>query len=162
MVEIRREAPRIDDFFLEEINHLLPQLNPSAKTEPMTARTLKLCFSNPNFLLFIADDWAVKRIAGIGSIFFQRNIGREIAEIHDVVVDQSYRGQGTGEKIVRALVEDAKTFCKDMGIPKLKLYLTSRPERTGANKLYQKLGFVLVAKAEGEWGTNLYKIIIAP
>jgi len=97
----------------------------------------------------------------MASIFFQKNLGRWIAEIHDVVVDKEYRGRGLGEKITLVLIEDAKKFAKTKNV-KIKLYLTSRPSRIAANKLYKKLGFELVAEAHGEHGKNLYKMTIAP
>ena len=97
----------------------------------------------------------------MASIFFQKNLGRWIAEIHDVVVDKEYRGRGLGEKITLVLIEDARRFAK-VKKAQIKLYLTSRPSRVVANKLYEKLGFELVAEACGEHGTNLYKMTIAP
>jgi ribosomal protein S18 acetylase RimI-like enzyme len=58
------------------------------------------------------------------------------AWIEDVVVDAAARGQGLGEALVgdavrRASREGART-----------LDLTSRPSRTAANSLYEKVGFV--------------------
>lgn len=149
---------------IDGINRLLPQLHPSGEGERIGPEDLALCLMDKNQHIFVAFDDSKKypeNFAAMGSIFFKRNLGRWIAEIHDVVVDGEYRGQGLGEKITVTLIEDARKFAKEKGV-KIKLYLTSRPSRTAANNLYQKLGFVLVAKAEGEWGTNLYKMPIAP
>lgn len=149
---------------IDGINHLLPQLHPSEEGEKISESDLAECLVNRNFHLFVAIDDSKKyprKFAAMASIFFQRNLGRWIAEIHDVVVDLEYRGQGLGEKITLVLIEDAKRFAREKNA-KIKLYLTSRPSREAANKLYQKLGFVLVAEACGEWGTNLYKMTIAP
>lgn len=100
-------------------------------------------------------------MVGMATIFFQRNIARYIAEVHDVVVDECYRGKGIGDALVRHTLACAHAFAQEHG-EKIKLYLTSRPSRVAANALYRNLGFVLVARADGDWGTNLYKIMIRP
>lgn len=148
----------------KEINRLLPQLSPTNTGELITKDGLKECLQNPRFHIFIARSSTKPHrghMAGMGTIFFQRNLGRWIAEIHDIVVDNECRGRGIGETIVRRLIKEAQRFAGRRG-KKLKLYLTSRPARTAANMLYTKLGFTLVAEAVGEWGTNLYKMMIVP
>ena len=57
------------------------------------------------------------------------------AIIEDVVVDQSARGQGTGEALVRRCLEIAR----EKGARGVSL--TSNPKREAANKLYLKMGF---------------------
>lgn len=149
--------------FIEGINRLLLQLTPSKNTS-ITKSELKEVLRNPNFYLLIAEDLSQKypeNFVGMGSIFFQRNLGRWIAEIHDIVVDENYRKRGVGTKIVIELINIAKTFARQKK-SKIKLYLTSRPSRAEANKLYLRVGFVMVAQAAGEWGTNLYKMMIFP
>jgi ribosomal protein S18 acetylase RimI-like enzyme len=58
------------------------------------------------------------------------------AWIEDVVVSDSARGRGVGEALSRAAIERAR----DQGARTVEL--TSRPQRTAANALYQKLGFI--------------------
>ncbi len=148
--------------FIEGINRLLPQLTPSNKKYIITKSELQEALRNPNFYLLIAEDSSQKypkNFVGMGSIFFQRNLGRWIAEIHDIVVDENYRKRGVGTKIVVELVNVAKVFVRQKK-NKVKLYLTSRPSRVEANKLYLRIGFVQVAQAAGKWGTNLYKMIV--
>lgn len=148
---------------LDPINHLLPQLNPFSPTTPITLSDLCECLSNSNFHILIVEEKTSEQtaIVGLGTIFFQRNLGRWIAEIHDIVVDAKYRNKGIGEKIVEHLLQKAHLFSQTKN-QKIKLYLTSRPERVPANKLYEKLGFVKVAASCGDWGTNLYKKVINP
>jgi ribosomal protein S18 acetylase RimI-like enzyme len=98
----------------------------------------------------------------MGSIFFQRCVSRWVAQIHDVVVDEAYRGKGLGGRLVRELLRQAMSFSDINGEEQVEVSLTSRPSRVAANALYQKLGFVLVSAATGEHGTNLYKIIAEP
>lgn len=149
--------------FIEGINRLLPQLMPSNKNICITKSELQEALRNPNFYLLIAKDLSQKypkNFVGMGSIFFQRNLGRWIAEIHDIVVDENYRKRGVGTKIVVELVNITKAFAGQKK-SKIKLYLTSRPSRVESNKLYLRVGFVQVAQATGEWGTNLYKMIVS-
>ena len=59
------------------------------------------------------------------------------AWIEDVVVDTSARGKGAGEALTRAALERAA----ELGAKTVDL--TSRPSREAANRLYQRVGFVL-------------------
>ena len=65
------------------------------------------------------------------------------ARIEDVVVDETIRGKGIGEGLVR----HALNIARDAGADGIAL--TSNPKREAANKLYQRLGFK-------PWETNLY------
>jgi len=159
MVQISR-IKSVEEADLESINLLLAQQSPGKQDRNITKGEMEEIVSNRNFYLLVARD-SNKKCIGMGTIFFQRNLARWIAEIHDIVVNETERGNGYGEEIARALMNVALEFSKVKEC-KLKLFLTSRPTRVAANALYQKLGFVLVAKSNGEWGTNLYKIIVEP
>src|SRR3989344_2447781 len=146
----------------ESLNKLLTQQSPSKKERTIDKTDLTLSLNNFNFHLFVVVDWEKSdQYLGMASIFFQRNLAGWKGEIHDVVVDEDARGLGLGEKLVRKLLETAQIFCAKQKI-EMKLYLTSRPERVAANNLYKKLGFILVSESCGEWGTNLYKMIMGP
>lgn len=146
------------DFSEADVNHLLAQQSPGVRH--IDAKDLQEALSNPHFYFLAAlnDNCAYM---GMATIFFQRNLARWIAEIHDVVVDEQYRGMGIGKDLTIATMNTALLFAIERNVS-LKLFLTSRPSRVVANNLYRKLGFVLVAKATGPWGTNLYKIIVEP
>ncbi len=152
-----------DEFpFVDRLSYLIEQQSPGERV--LTEADVREVLANPNFHLFVAVDDQSKfpeNYLGMGSIFFQRNLARWIAEIHDVVVDEPQRGKHIGEHITRALIATAQRFANERG-QKIKLFLTSRPSRVAANALYQKLGFVLVARSVGVWGTNLYKMNIVP
>ena len=80
-------------------------------------------------------------------------------EIHDVVVDERFRGQGLGKSLLLRAIELAR---EDQRLEFLEL--TSKPSREAANQLYVSLGFTLVsvpnpALPEGQ-GTNLYRLKI--
>jgi ribosomal protein S18 acetylase RimI-like enzyme len=94
-------------------------------------------------------------------IFFQPRLEGTLAEIHTVIVDEKDRGQGIGDLLTEAMVAQAKKVARK-NAENISLYLTSKPAREPANKLYQKHGFELVAAATGDKGTNLYKLVITP
>jgi ribosomal protein S18 acetylase RimI-like enzyme len=64
-----------------------------------------------------------------------------------VVVDQSARGAGVGERLTNAAIDEAR----ERGVRSLDL--TSRPSREAANAMYIKLGF-------GRRDTNLYRLTL--
>ena len=160
MIEIKRLSAQTVNS--TEVRLLLLQQSPG-DTREISATELEGVLSNPQFYLFVAtlSDESDSNYIGMASIFFQRNLARWIAEIHDVVVDENHRGLGTGEQLIRQILKTAQQFSIDRQV-KIKLFLTCRPSRTAANALYQKVGFTLVSKSAGEWGTNLYKIIVEP
>ena len=59
------------------------------------------------------------------------------AWIEDVVVDESARGQGTGE----AMMQEAIRLAREAGAKTVDL--TSRPAREAAGRLYERLGFTI-------------------
>lgn len=77
------------------------------------------------------------RLVGVGWIFPRRTFLRKQAVIEDVVVDESERGKGYGEEIVRDLLRWARENNVEV------IELTSGSHRVAANNLYQKLGFKL-------------------
>lgn len=146
------------DFSEADVNHLLAQQSPGVRH--IDAKDLQEALSNPHFYFLAALNDNCDYM-GMATIFFQRNLARWIAEVHDVVVDEQYRGMGIGKDLTIATMNTALLFAIERNVS-LKLFLTSRPSRVVANNLYRKLGFVLVAEATGQWGTNLYKIIVEP
>jgi len=55
--------------------------------------------------------------------------------LEDVFIEESYRGQGIGGELVKAVIEEAK----ELGC--YKLIGTSRNSRTEVHEFYKKLGF---------------------
>lgn len=148
-------------YYLKCVNRLLPQQSLDKEEVSISAADLGEATHNHNFYLFLARDEETGNCVGMATIFFQRNLTRWLAEIHDVVVDKSQRSKGIGEELISKLLAVAKEFASAKG-QAVRLQLTSRPSRIAANHLYKKLGFVLTAQAEGEQGTNLYKMTIWP
>ncbi len=60
-----------------------------------------------------------------------------VGVVEDVVVDENYRQQGVGTRMMKTLIKKAQTLNLKM------IELTSNPSRIGARRLYEKLGFKL-------------------
>ena len=161
MISIERLTKKDTDY-ISPINCLLKQL--STSIEVLDRRNFLKAVGRKDSCFFAAKDADKKRpenLAGIAMIFFVPRFEGTLAEIHTVVVDQDYRGKHIGDMLTETMVGTARLLAiKNM--EKISIYLTSKPVREAANKLYQKHGFELVAKAEGEKGTNLYKLVITP
>ncbi|MEK7550161.1 MAG: GNAT family N-acetyltransferase [Patescibacteria group bacterium] len=74
-------------------------------------------------------------LLGMGWIFPRQTLLRRQAVVEDMIVDETQRGRGLGEKILKDLIEWAK---KD-GVEVIEL--TTNPKRVAANSLYKKVGF---------------------
>ena len=115
----------------EAMQRFLDQLttNPMTLTEAMFRQLLD---SDNSHLFFLVKD---EQIAGMLTVGIYHSPTGGKAWIEDVVVDESFRGQGLSKLLVAHAIE----FTKSMGIPSL--MLTSNSKRIAANKLYQAMGF---------------------
>lgn len=119
---------------LKELNELMRQLRSYQKRPDVSSLSgLKQILRNKNSTLVVAKDRG--RVVGTAVLSIALRIGRRVGHVDDVVVDEAYRGQGIGEKIMRKIVAVARA--KKVNA----LKLTSRPSRAAAHKLYMKLGF---------------------
>ena len=125
----------------EAMQHFLDQLttNPMTLTEAMFRQLLE---STNSHLFFLMKDNQIAGMLTVG-IYYSPTGGK--AWIEDVVVDESFRGQGLSKLLVAHAIE----FVKGKQIPLL--MLTSNPKRIAANKLYQAMGF-------GRKETNVYRM----
>jgi len=136
-----KELTKANPKALEDINNLVYQL--SERLPKCSMDLLTKIVADKNTELWVARDG--EDIVGMGTLIVALLPEGERAQIEDIVVDEKYRGKGLGEELSRKLIARAK----DRKIPSITL--SSRTERTAANKLYQKLGFV-------QWPTNVYKL----
>jgi GNAT superfamily N-acetyltransferase len=133
-------ATEVNDEIVAAFGRLIPQLSSSSPAPDREA--LAAIVDDPFSVLYLA------RVDGriVGSLtlaLYQIPTGLK-AWIEDVVVDESARGQGVGEVLSVAAVEEARRRgAKDVS-------LTSRPFRESANRLYQRLGFQ-------PYETNVYR-----
>jgi GNAT superfamily N-acetyltransferase len=113
------------------IRALLPQLT-EARTPP-TLEQLHDVVSNQTLLVARDDDGGI--LGTLTFVLYRVSSGVK-GRIEDVIVDESARGQGVGE----ALVREGMRLANEAGV--LMLELTSMPYRQSANRLYRRLGFV--------------------
>ena len=119
------------DELVTTIRALLPQLT-EARTPP-TLEQLQDVVSNQTLL--VARDDAGSVLGTLTFVLYRVSSGVK-GRIEDVIVDESARGQGVGE----ALVREGMRLANEAGV--LMLELTSMPYRQSANRLYKRLGFV--------------------
>ncbi len=118
---------------VEAFGRLLPQLSRSAP--PLGQAELDTIVQCPANTLLVAR--SAGAITGtLTLVMFPLPTGVR-AWIEDVVVDESARGQGTGE----ALTHEALRIAREAGARTVDL--TSRPARAAAGRLYERLGFKL-------------------
>jgi ribosomal protein S18 acetylase RimI-like enzyme len=128
-IEIVHQA---SDELLDAFQRLVPQL--TKNNPPPTRGDLSaLVESDATTLLVARADEG--HILGAAAVTVYRVPTGVRAIIEDVIVDQSARGQGIGEGLVRAALEVAR----ERGAAGVSL--TSNPRREAANRLYQKMGF---------------------
>jgi ribosomal protein S18 acetylase RimI-like enzyme len=127
-IEQVREA---DEQLVATIHSLLPQLT-EARTPPTLAQ-LQDVVATQTLLVARDDDGSI-----LGTLTFVRyRVSSGVkGRIEDVIVDESARGRGVGE----ALVREGMRLANEAGV--LMLELTSMPYRQAANRLYRRLGFV--------------------
>ncbi|MEK7647248.1 MAG: GNAT family N-acetyltransferase [Patescibacteria group bacterium] len=87
------------------------------------------------------------RIVAMATLIFKEQMLGRFGSIEDVVVDEKHRQKGLGSWLTKALIARAET----LGMTHLDL--TSRPHRTVANKMYEKLGFT-------RRDTNVYRFVL--
>lgn len=140
MVELFR-LERADSDTLVQINVLLRQLTSRAKD--CSAELLSAIAESPSVELWLARDGL--QIVGMAELAIVLKPEGIIAQVEDVVVDESQRGKGVGKMLSEKLIERARAHGASS------ITLSSRNDRTAANALYKKIGFEL-------WETNLYKL----
>jgi ribosomal protein S18 acetylase RimI-like enzyme len=116
---------------VEAFGRLLPQLSRSAP--PLRQADLEAIVGCPANTVLLAR--SAGTITGtLTLVMFPLPSGLR-AWIEDVVVDESARGQGAGEKLTR----EALRIAAEAGARTVDL--TSRPSREAAGRLYERIGF---------------------
>ena len=121
-----------DAAVVQALGELMPQLSQSAP--PPTAEEIAEIIEHDAATLLLASE-GEKILGSMTLIIFPIPTGLR-AWIEDVVVDESFRGRGVGEALNRRAIEIA------LAAGAKPIDLTSRPSRSAANRLYQRLGFV--------------------
>lgn len=120
---------------MEKINALLKQLK---KSSPELAWSDVCKVMDSGGMIFsLRDASRGNALIGMGTLIPVRKLFSFCGSVEDVVVDEGYRGQGLGRKIMKEIIKEARDL--EMKF----LDLTSGFHRQAANKLYQSLGFEL-------------------
>jgi GNAT superfamily N-acetyltransferase len=122
----------VDDEFVEAVARLLPQL--SRAPTPTRGHLERVVGAQANAVL-VARDVDGRTVGMTTLVVFPLTTGIR-AWIHDVVVDESWRGRGVGRALTQAALREAErrgAWTVD---------LTTRPGREDANRLYERAGFV--------------------
>lgn len=123
-------ATAASDELVDALGRLIPQL--SQATPPTRDELEELLAAGT--ALFVSRG-ASGRVDGALSLVLYRIPTGLRGRIEDVVVDESSRGQGVGEALVRAALDHAEAAgARSVG-------LNSAPRREAANRLYRRLGF---------------------
>ena len=138
-----KEIERFGDREFTAVTRLVQQLDPHSVLPEK--EYFKGILKSERTHLFLAE-LDNKEIAGMLTVCAYDVPSGTKMWIEDVVVDESHRGKGYG----KALMEYALDYAKSKGA--VTIDLTSRPSRIEANRLYQKLGFVLRE-------TNVYRYL---
>ena len=109
-----------------------------------TEEAFRYILNSQNVHLFVIYDDHGTPVGMLTAGIYRTPSGHR-AWLEDIVVDESHRGCGYGEKIV----EYAINYIKKMDIDTITL--TSNSSRVAANKLYQKMGFE-------RYETNVYRM----
>ena len=108
---------------------LLPQLS---SANPPDAAELATILAGDTTMFVARVDGVI--VGSLTLVLYRIATGLK-AWIEDVVVDESARGHGVGEALNQAALEAAR------GRGAKAVSLTSRPSRSAANRLYQRIGF---------------------
>ncbi|MBT3190242.1 MAG: GNAT family N-acetyltransferase [Anaerolineae bacterium] len=131
----------LTDEVYEAFQGLIPQL--SSVAPPTWDELSDLILADSTTLLVARQDNGSKPIIGALTLICFRVPTGLRAIVEDIIVDESARGQGVGEALIRESLRLAEAYGA------VGLMLTSHPRRVAANKLYQKMKF-------NHWKTNVY------
>ena len=129
-IEVVREAtPELH----AALARLLPQLNPTLPVPDMTR--LERLLTDPDVTLLIAQDG--DEIVGTTTVIVYATPFWIKARLDEVVVDDSARGKGVGEALVKAALD----IGRERGAQIAELQSGRGPNREAAHRLYERLGF---------------------
>ena len=131
----------------EALGRLLPQLN--AKLGVPDADRMRRMLDDPDVVLLIARDG--ERIVGTTTVVVYTTPFWIKARLDEVVVDQSARGKGVGEALVKAALDVGR----ERGAQIAELQSGRGPTREAAHRLYERIGFQVR-------DTDVFRISLSP
>lgn len=137
------EMKEVTDEITAAFQHLIPQLTKHS-SPPDRVALVKMAVS-PDTAIFLAwDPDENGEIIGSAALAISHSPTGHHGWIEDVVVEEKCRQRGIGRALTQALLDKARA----LGLTRV--YLTSRPSRVAANRLYQSMGFI-------QRETNVYR-----
>jgi GNAT superfamily N-acetyltransferase len=115
---------------IQDINSLLLQLSPKAKN--ISGPYLTEVMNNSFF--FTAVDKKANKTVGMATLTKIWKPTGFFGTLEDIVVDEAYRGDGIGTRLVELVLKKAKR------LKMIYVDLTSNPTRINANALYISMG----------------------
>ncbi len=134
-MQIQRVS-EVTEGLYEALKRLVPQLGVH-KVPPTRQELEELVESESSTLLIASESGGKAPILGMLCLIVYRVPTGTRSVIEDVVVDESARGLGIGEALVRHALDLAH------GSGAEGVSLTSNPQRHAANHLYRSIGFEL-------------------
>jgi ribosomal protein S18 acetylase RimI-like enzyme len=129
------EMTEVTDEIVSAFAGLMPQLTSSNK--PPSKADLAVMAASERTVVFLArSEMKDNRIVGTASLALSFSPTGWHGWIEDVVVAEEARKQGLGRALTAACLARARELNLEQ------VYLTSRPSRVAANKLYQSMGFI--------------------
>ena len=123
---------QVDNELYEAFQHLVPQL--TTNNPPPSLTDLTALVQDSSCTLIVARNENGKIVGALTLAVYRVPTGiRSIIE--DVIVDNSARGLGIGETLMKHAIEVAR------GKGAMNISLTSNPKREAANRLYLRVGF---------------------
>ena len=119
----------------DALARLLPQLNPTLPAPD--AERLERIVADPDVVLLVARDGPGGEIVGTTTVIVYATPFWIKARLDEVVVDESARGKGAGEALVKAALDVAR----DRGAQIAELQSGRVEAREAAHRLYERLGF---------------------
>jgi len=119
----------------QALARLLPQLNPNLP--PPDDDRLRRIVADPDVVLLVARDGPAGEIVGTTTVIVYTTPFWIKARLDEVVVDDSARGKGVGEALVRAALDIAR----ERGAQIAELQSARTEARESAHRLYERLGF---------------------
>lgn len=132
-----------DNETMQQVDGLLHMLSP--QSQPVESTRLESLIKEGRLHLFICRDDNAD-IIGMLTLTCCPTLARDKYWIEDVIVNETFRGQGAGRALLRAAVGYARQELKASCI-----YLTSNPSRVQARALYRSEGFE-------EYETGVFRI----
>src|SRR3989442_10782443 len=140
---VTKVTPEIHD----ALSRLLPQLNPRLVL-PGRERLERL-IEDPDVVFLVAREGT--QIVGTTTVIVYTTPFWIKARLDEVVVDESARGKGVGEALVKAALDVGR----DRGAQVAELQSGRGPQREAAHKLYERIGFKIR-------DTDVFRISLSP